>query len=500
MFCAQNGIAMMNTTKLLKFLALFGMLIQPVVSQNELTPLDELKPMDKPKGLVNPHGYQYGLSAANTFINDSASLNKGYFLGNYRPYFRYLWNEQHVFSVRGKVGYDYNNSLTDAQTKSGATASTGLYTIELLNTEFNFGNHKITAGRAFYKSGRGLLFANFADGAEYSGQFRYAKVTAMASYSAQYSGCTLSLRGCGFSGQIAQKGVYDVTPGRTIDANLPDAGKRVFTSVEVESPQYFGSSAYGLLFYSHDLNDSVIAVTDSNLGTKAGQRYTFHPLYFGLGFSGYVVSSRLRYLAEGIYEAGTTYNKVNEITNTSEKANVSAWGLTADLNYSLPLLESLLKPGLIIQYATGSGRQAKVGTGANAASPAQENETGIDNNFFYFGYYSAGLALKPKLSNLHVIRGGIQFRPLQHFHWGRNFMTVLKYSYYHKQNAEYVISDPNASVAKASVGHGLDAQLVYDFSSDLKMFYAYGAFFPGAAYQPTAETVQIHILSINLIF
>lgn len=455
--------------------------------------------MEKPKGLINPHGYQYGLSAANTLINDSISLKRGYFLGNYRPYFRYLMNEQHIFSIRGKVEYDYNNSLSEAQVTNGASKSTGLYALELLNAEFNFGNHRITAGRAYYKTGRGLLFANFADGAEYTGQFQYAKVTAMASYSAQYSGCTISLKGCGFSGQIAQKGAYDVTPGRTIDANLPDSGKRVFTSLEVESPQYFGSSAYALVFYSYDFDQSTVSVTDSNLGKIAGQRYTFQPLYSGLGFSGFIVTPRLRYLAEGIYEAGTTYNRVNTVTQSSEKATVSAWGVTADLNYALPFLESLLRPGLIFQYATGSGRQEKVGSGANAASPAQENQTGADNNFFYFGYYSAGLALKPKLSNLHVFRSGFQLRPLHHFHWGRDLMAVFKYSYYHKQNEGYVISDPRASIATASVGHGLDVQLVYDFSSDLKLFYAYGAFLPGAAY-PSREPVQIHIVSINLVF
>ncbi len=469
-------------------------------ARNELVPLEELKPLDTGKGNIAPHIYQYGLSAANTFIGDSASLKKGYFLGNYRPYFRYMWNEQYVLNLRGRVSYAYNNSLTDAQRSSGTDASTGLYAMELLNGEFNFGNHKLTAGRAFYRTGRGLLFANFADGAEYTGTFRFARITAMASYSAQYSGCTISLGGCGFSGQVAQKGVYDVTPGRTIDANLPDAGKRIFTSLEVQSPQFLGSSAYALAFYSYDLNQSVIAVTDTSTGSKAGQQFTFNPLYFGLGFSGFIATPRVRYFTEGIFETGTTYNKVNTLTNTSDKASVRAWGVTLDLNYDIPFAESLLKPGLIFQYATGSGRQVKAGTGSNPANPSQENESGTDQNFFYFGYYSAGLALKPKLSNLHVFRVGFQFKPLMHFHWGRNFTTVLKYSYYMKQNADNAISDPNAIVAKADVGHGLDAQLVYDFTSDLKMFYAYGAFLPGAAYLPTAETVHIHILSMNLLF
>lgn len=490
---------MYRTPRIIRAVALCAILAGPIQAANELTPLDEIKPTEKPKGLVNPHGFQYGLSAANTLINDSAYLKGGYFLGNYRPYFRYLLNEQHTFNLRGRIEYGYNRSLTDAQRLSGGTESTGLYALELFNTELNFGNHRITTGRAFYKSGRGLLFANFADGAEYRGEFRYLRVTAMAAYSAQYSGCTISLRGCGFTGQISQKGPYDVTPGRTIDANLPDAGKRLFSALEAESPQLFGSSLYALVFHSYDFDQSTVSYTDANAGKVLGQRYTFQPLYSGIGLSGYIVTPRLRYLTEGIYETGTTYNRVNTTTYTSEKANISAWAVTADLNYALPVLEAQLKPGLILQYATGSGRQEKAGSGANSANPSQENGSGTDMNFFYFGYYSAGLALKPKLSNLHVIRGGFQLRPLRHFHWGRDLMAVVKYSYYHKQNSEYVISDPRASVPTASVGHGLDLQLVYDFSSDLKIFYAYGAFLPGAAF-PSREPVQIHILSLNLLF
>ena len=467
---------------------------------NELIPLEELKPVEQSEGPVQKHGFQYGLSAANTGITDSANLNKGFFVGNYRPFFRYLYNETHLFSARGRVTYEYNNSLTDGQQASGQAASTALYTVEMLNAEFHFGDHKLTAGRAFFKTGRGLLFANFADGIEYTGRFRYAKITAMGSYSAQYSGCTVSLSGCGFNGQIIQKSAYDVTPGRTIDANLPNAGKRFFTSLEIESPQLLGSSAYALAFYSYDLDQSIVAASDVATGRVAGQRYTFNPLYFGLGFSGYIISPRVRYLAEGIYETGSTYNKVNSLTSVSDLSTVRAWGLTVDLNYALPVFEAKLVPGLIFQYATGSGREGKAGNGSNPANPAQENLTGNDTNFFYFGYYSAGLALKPKLGNLHVFRGGVQLRPLNHFHWGRNFMTVFKYSYYLKQVASNAISDPNAGLPNASVGQALDAQLVYDFTSDLKFFYAYGAFIPGAAYQPGTELVQIHILSVNLIF
>jgi hypothetical protein len=471
-----------------------------LLAEGDLVPLDQIRPLDAAVQSRHQRNFDYGLSATNTYIADTAFIKKGEFLGNYRPFFRFLWNDNKLLNARARLDYAYNNSLTDAQAAVGQKTSTGFYALELLNAELVSGVHKLTVGRAYYSVGRGLLLANFADGLQYEGQFSFAKITALAAYSAQYSGCAASLAGCGFSGQIMQKSPYDVTPGRTIDSNLPDTGKRIFSALTVQSPQVKGTSAYALAMYSYDFNQSVIPITDGNAGKAAGQQYTFQPLYAGLGLSGYVSTPRLRYLAEGIYETGTTYNRVNLFTSSSAKSTIQAWAATLDLNYALPYAEALLKPGVIFQYATGSGRQAKIGSGANPANPSQENETGNDTNFFYFGFYSAGLALKPKLSNLHVFRAGVQFRPLHHFHWGRNLMTVFKYSYYHKQNADNVISDPNAVVAKASVGHGLDAQFVYDVSSDFKLFYAYGVFLPGAAYLPTAETVQIHVLSFNLVF
>lgn len=456
-------------------------------ASEELVPLSQMKPLEVGEGYKNKHTFLYGLSAANTFIVDTNSLPKGYFLGNYRPYFKYLWHEEHVFNVRGKVAYKNNPSVTDAQEKAGVYRSTGEYSMELLNAELHFDKHEITAGRAFYKLGRGLLFSNFADGAEYTGNFKYVTVKAMAAYSGQYNGCTISLGGCATNGDIVQKSPYDIVPGRPADANIADAGKRYFIGTEIQGPQLFGSSAYIVALYSRDMS------RDKSSGTtNSGKYYAFDPLYMGLGLSGYIVSPRLRYLSEFIYEAGKTYDANNNQTD------VRAWGLTADLNYSLPWLEHLLKPGIVLQYATGSGRDSKT---ANPSNPAQEANDGNDNNFYYFGAYSAGLALKPKLSNLHIIRAGVQFRPLNYFYATRNLMIALKYTYYRKINAAYSISDVDAKVDKPTVGQGLDVQTVWDFRSDVKLFYAYGLFLPSEAYDAaTAKTLQIHIVSLNFLF
>lgn len=461
--------------------------IASAATTDNFVPLGDILPLEKSDGYKNRHSYQYGLSASNTFINDSALLPKGYFAGSYRPFFNYSFNEKYSFNARGKVQYKNNPSITSAQETQGLQGSAAEYNLELFNTQFDFDRHKITAGRAFYKVGRGLLFSNFADGAEYRGDFKYFSVRGMAAYSGQYGGCSISIGGCATAGDISQKSPYDVVPGRPLDANLPDAGKRLFTSLEIHSPQLYGSSAYAVGLYSRDFS------RDASSGTlNKGNYYTFDPLYMGLGLSGYILTPRLRYVSEFIYETGRTYNSDNTQTN------ISAWGLTADVNYTLPWLEALFKPGLIFQYATASGRKSAT---ASAANPSHENAAGSDNSFYYFGVYSAGLALKPKLANLHVFRLGFQFRPLNHYYFMRNLMIAFKYTYYLKANSDYAISDPNATAAKSVVGQGIDTQLVWDFRSDVKLYYAYGVFLPSEAYTAAkAQTLQIHIVSLSLLF
>lgn len=463
-------------------------------AEDEFVPLSDLKPLDKAPEYKQNHSFQYGLSAANTIINDSNTLPQGYFLGNYRPYLKYFWHEQHIFNLRGKFAYKNNPSITEAQKRSGAVESVGEYNFELFNAELNFDRHQIVAGRSFYKLGRGLLFANFADGIEYNGNLKYVSLKAQGLYSGQYSGCTISLGGCATTGDIAQKSLYEIVPGRAADVNLPDPGRRFFAAIEATSPQIYGSSIYVLAQYSRDMSRDA-----ATTGSARGKVFAYDPLNLGLGASGFIGTARLRYLAEFVLQRGQTYNKNNSNnTSNNEQTGINAWGLTADINYSLPWFEKILKPGLIFQYATGSGRESAT---ANASNPSQENASGDDRNFYYFGAYSAGLALKPKLSNLHVIRFGFQMRPLQYYYWGRNLMLALKYTYYRKVNADYAISDNAAKLAKPTIGQGVDLQVVWDFRSDVKLFYAYGFFAPSEAYEAAdAKNIHIHILSLNFLF
>ncbi|GAB4428172.1 MAG: hypothetical protein OHK0011_10310 [Turneriella sp.] len=504
----HNHFAAAMAAAFLFFSVPAGLYAQEEPEEDKFVPLAELKPLEKTEGYRNRHSYQYGLTASSTLINIKQDWvkekttyiqdsRKGLFIGNYRPFFRYLWNEQHVFNIRGRFEYRYNPSLPDSPIlRNKEVVSTGNYSVEMLNAEFDFDRHKATVGRSFYRMGRGLLFANFADGAEYAGNFRYFQVKALALYSGDYAGCTISISGCRTNTdfETKSKGSFDIVPGRPIDAAVPDPGRRFFLGTEIQSASLYGSNMYVMALYSRDMSRDA-GTANQNLG----KIFAFDPLYLGAGFQGFIVSPRVRYLAEGILQQGKTYKKntTNNVSN-NEQISINAWAVTADLNYSLPYFEKLVKPGLVAQYAYATGRDSPTPAPNN---PSQESTGTVDNNFYTFGVYSAGLALQPRLANLHVIRLGAQFRPLHHYYWGRNFMVAVKYTLYTKGNAEYGFSDTDAKEKKSAVGSGWDIQSVWDVRSDLKFFYAYGYFAPGAAYnEDDAKSIHSHIISLNLLF
>lgn len=488
----------------------FFFTLSPIVAQDapgddDFVPLSEMKPLEPTLGLKNRHSFRYGVTASNTVVNtEKRPIKDGgdvehaprLFLGNYRPFFSYMYNETHAVNVRGRVTYEYNPSLTTEQKDSskpggGAVVSNVKYSVELLNTELDFGQHKVTVGRSFYRMGRGLLLANFADGAEYTGAFRWLQVKAWGLYSGQYSGCTISIAGCGTNGDTALKGAFDIIPGRPIDAQVPDPGRRFFVGTEIQSASLLGSNLYLMALYSRDMSRE-----KSTAANNSDKLFAFDPYYLGAGAQGFIGTPRIRYLVEGIMQQGNTIRK-NQTGITNEQISINAWAVTADLTFSFAILQ-MFKPAFTVQYAYATGRDSDK---PNPNNPAQEAEGRVDNNFYAFGVYSAGLALQPRLSNLHVARLGLQFRPLYEFYWGRNLMLSVKYSLYEKGNANYGIFDGDATEKVRPIGSGLDIQTVWDIRSDLKFFYAYGYFAPGTAYlEDRAKSIHSHIISLNLLF
>ncbi|MBI4863173.1 MAG: hypothetical protein HY815_23340 [Candidatus Riflebacteria bacterium] len=133
-----------------------------------------------------------------------------------------------------------------------------------------------------------------------------------------------------------------------------------------------------------------------------------------------------------------------------------------------------------LEYAFGSG-DARRGSVTNTFGGKQTITT--DENFLYFGTYDGGLALSPRLSDLHVLRAGYQVRPFPKK--GRRLPDLLlgtKVACYLKDSVDGIISDPAAAMASRDVGWGADTFLAYRPLSDVSIFVQGGQFWPGAAY------------------
>ncbi|HRP70211.1 MAG TPA: alginate export family protein, partial [Turneriella sp.] len=374
------------------------------IEQGELVPLGKLRPLSVSEMPLNKHGINAGVSTSNSGYFDS-SLNQMLFLGFYRPYATYLMDENHLFTLRGKWAItEFTRDIKGSNNqvvKTRADASSSVGSLEVASAELHFNRLNITAGRAFYKLGRGLLFGNFADGAEVSQSFRWFEYKVLAVYSGEYgqSACGLSVSGCG------GRSPYDIVPGRSFDAQLVNAGKRVFGGGEITSAPYWGSRLSAQFLYTKDFN------TDAN---KDGKKFTYDAFYAGLAARGFIGAPSLRYMLEYAYQGGSTIND----GAINQSAAIGAHALQMEVAYNPPFYQEKFKPMVIAQYAFASGDSDR-NDGTNAA---QVNTKGNDTGFYHFGIFSGGLALKPRLQNIHVARVGIAGRPLGNFYALRNLM------------------------------------------------------------------------------
>jgi hypothetical protein len=435
----------------------------------------------------SPHFYRFGILASTNAYQDT-TLKKGLISGNYRPYGQYSFDEKYSVMVRGNLflkHFPEKPAGVDRQFNA-----VGI--LEITSFEARLGNHTVYAGRGYYQTEQGILFANFADGISYTGDYRFGNFKAMALYSADYgkSLCAINITGCG-----GEPNPFNTIPGLQPDASVTGSGQRIFATLEYTTPQgNFGpvntrGTVYGV--YSRDLiKESASVVT----------RYEYNPHYAGIGTLGYLGNSRLQYRLDAIYQGGNAFNQTRN--GESLQATIFAAAGLARVNYYLPVLQSV-DPQLSGEAAMGSGD----GDAARAGTASQSNTSGTYTAFQAFGAYSGGLALKPRLTNMQIYRLGIMARPFKVWYATRNISLQLKYSLYRKNAASGGISDSAATESSTDVGMAGDAALTFAVTTDVQFFYGFGLFKPGAAYPVTAADGsdgralrQAHIVSLTLVF
>lgn len=435
----------------------------------------------------SPHFYRAGILATTNFYQDNV-LKQGLVSGNYRPFANYTYAEKYSFMVRGNLSLKYYPQKPETVEKQTNAAGS----LEITSFEAKLGNHTLTAGRGFYQTEQGILFANFADGASYVGDLKFGTIKAMGLYSADYgkSLCYININGCG-----GDPNPFNTIPGLQPDSSVTGSGQRLFATFEYTTPEFdlgpINSQLLTYGIYSKDLiKESSSVVT----------RYEYNPYYGGVGLQGYIGNAKFNYRVDGIYQGGTAYNQTSN--GESIQANIMAAAVLAKLNYVLPVLTSI-DTQLMADFAMGSGDA----DAARAGTASQSNTAGNYNAFQSFGAYSGGLALKPRLTNMQIYRGGFAVRPFKFWYWSRNIGLQAKYSLYRKTSPTGGISDSAATEASSDVGMAGDAGLTYSVRSDLQFFYGFGVFKPGEAYPALASDGsdgralrQAHIVSLTMTF
>lgn len=429
------------------------------------------------------HTYRLGVIAANTFYQDR-TITKGLFSGFYRPYLKYNYKNRYETMVRGN--FTAKRYFEEPSDGTKQTSAVGI--LEILSFEARFGNNRLSFGRSFFLTEQGILLANFADGVSYTGTFGWGTVRGMGLYSADYGTqqCALNITGC-----AGDTNAFVSTPALSADSGVQNSGQRWFGVVDYVSPEFWGAqlSAYGM--FSKDM------INEASSNTT---RYEYNPYYAGLGMQGYIGNANYRYRIDGIYQGGNVFNVVSN--GVSEAAKIQAYAALANFTWIMPVMHAI-DPQLILDFAMGSGDD----DASSVSTPSQSNTSGSYNAFQAFGSFSGGLALKPRLTNMTIYRGGFQTRPFKFIHSLRNLGLQVKYSLYRKTRPAGGISDSYATQANADVGQAIDVALAYSVFSDVQFFYGFGAFKPGNAYPGTnsdgsdGSKMRIaHLVSLTLVF
>jgi len=429
------------------------------------------------------HSTRFGVIAANTFYQDY-SIQKGLFSGFYRPYFKYVYDKKFETLVRGNL--TAKRYLEAPANGSQQTSINGA--LEIFSFEMTLGRHRVNAGRNFFITEQGILFSNFADGASYTGTFEFGTLRAMALHSGEYGtgSCMFGVTGC--SGDT---NAFVSTPTLAADSGVQNSGRRAFGVVDYSTPEFFGSVLSGHAMVQKDL------ITEAAANTT---RYEYNPYYFGVAAQGYIANANYRYRIDGIYQGGSVFNAV--ANGVSDTAKIQAYAVLANFTWIMPVLTKI-DPQLLVDFAMGSGD----GDSTSVSTPSQSNTSGNYTAFQAYGSYSGGLALKPRLTNMTIYRGGVQFRPVKFIYALRNLGMQIKYSKYMKTVAAGGISDAYATESNADVGQAIDAAVTFSARSDLQFFYGFGWFKPGAAYPTTnsdgtsgTEIRTAHLVSLTLVF
>lgn len=326
--------------------------------------------------------------------------------------------------------------------------------VDLLYLDLDLQYANLRVGRQYLALGQGISYLNVHDGIQLKSKLQ-------------------EWEGAGF---VATTLPYE----ENIDFSVPGFDKK--------SERYFVGTELAWIpterwrFYGYFLAQK----DESNPDPATGQDFAYDSQYWSLGttlsdFHGF--SS----WGEYILESGSS-----AVFGTNDRNPVLAQAFNLGLRYEFSWLTH---PDFTLEYAYGSGDKDRV----NVTNTEGGNRNGEDHNFLSFGYYPAGYALSPTLSNIQILALKSSVRPLEKVWQLKKFTIGVNGYFYWKDEVKGGIYDPDATQKGRTIGQEVDFTLYWPVLSDVIVSVRYGMFFPGSAYPATSDDPE-NYLSSTLTF
>ncbi len=399
---------------------------------------------------------------------DNQKANEDFLKWSWRQeaYFWLYLNYQSTHTVFAQIGNAYTDRGVGA-VYTGVGADYEGPTLSVAYTQIDLAKRfntplTITAGRQHLFVGRGIAYSAIHDG--------------------------LRLEASPHP-DIHVKGLLSKTKPRedNLDYSVPGfdkEGDRVFMGGEIAYTGIRGMSLYSFGLLQNDLS--------SENPDKSRQDYRYDSYYVGAGASSKGLLSGVELWTEGIFEGGSGFT---DAARTSlRETDIRAWAYALGAKYRMDLPAH---PVLETSFAYGSGDDDRT----RVTNTEGGDTDGNDKNFNYFGYYQAGYAFQPRLSNIKILQLGGSLKPLEHWKPTETLALGARYYFYWKDESAGGTSDMESTEKDGGLGQELDVFLHWKIMDNLSFSVRYGILFPGEAFpENVRDTTQYFFNSLTASF
>lgn len=207
------------------------------------------------------------------------------------------------------------------------------------------------------------------------------------------------------------------------------------------------------------------------------QEYRYDSFYYGSGFAARPFD-RLQLWGEVVGQEGQGYTDASRGRLRETTVDAWAWILGGKQTWDLPT-----RPAFEMEAAHGSGDPDRILVTTTVNGSADE----LDTNFMYFGYYSAGYAFQPRLSNLYVYSAGFNFQPLEKVPGFDKFLIGGKGYLYFKDEKDGGTSDFESAGQADNLGREWDAYIHWQVLPSVLWSFRYGIFMPSDGFPPDLQ-------------